>query len=147
MGYPAGWLLGVLFDGDGDGGGVAGGGEAQEIGGDAGEGCRSEGDGAVEGGSGGGGLGGEEIGGGTDAVGGAGWGPGVKGLVEGNGAGSHGVAVHVEEAEGDLAGCSLDGEALGGVGDGFEDGILRAGADGGEGDALAGSVEAGVDGG
>jgi hypothetical protein len=40
----------------------------------------------------------------------------------------------------------LEGEALGSAGDGFKGGVLGTGAKGGEGDALAGAVEAGADG-
>ena len=47
----------MLLDGDVDGGGVAAGGQAEEVGGDAREGCGGEGDGAIEGGGGGGGGG------------------------------------------------------------------------------------------
>jgi hypothetical protein len=136
----------MLLDGDVDGGGVAAGGQAEEVGGDAREGCGGEGDGAVEGGGGGGGLGGEEGGGWTDTVRGTGRRPCIEGLVEGYRAAGHGVAVRVEEAKGDLAGSGLEGEALGSAGDGFKGGVLGTGAKGGEGDALAGAVEAGADG-
>ena len=78
-----------------------------------------EGDRAVDGGGGGGGLRGEQRAGRADSVQGAGRRPGVERLIERDGAAGHGVAVHVEEAEGDLAGRGGDGEGLAGAGDGL----------------------------
>src|ERR1035441_5026634 len=133
----------MLFDGNGDGGDVAGGGQAEEIGGHAGERCRGKGDSAVDCRGGRGGLGGQQRSLGADAVRGAGRGPGVKGLVEGYRAAGHGVAVRVQQAEGDLAGSGLQGEALGGSRDRFKKRVLRPRSEGVEGDALAGAIETG----
>ena len=67
------------------------------------------------------GLRGEQRALGADRVRRAGRRPGVERLVEGDRAAGHGVAVHVEEAEGDLARGAGDGEALAGAGDGLEE--------------------------
>jgi hypothetical protein len=61
-----------------------------------------------------GGLGGQQLGLGADGRGRAGRSPGIERLVKRDRAAGHGVAVHVQQAEGDLAGGSLHGEALGG---------------------------------
>ena len=115
--------------------------------GDAGEGGGGEGDGAVEGRRWRWRFGWRAECRGADGVRGAGRSPGVEGLIEGDRAAGHGVAVHVEKAEGDGRRGGGGGEALGCAGDGLKEGVLGARAEGGVGDALAGSVEAGVDGG
>src|SRR5215472_4221164 len=135
--------LWVLLEGDVQGAGVAGGGEGDDVGGDAGKGGGGEGDGSVEGGGGGGGLSAEELGLGAAAVGRAWRRPGVDGLEERDGASGHGVAVHVADAEDDLGGSIGDGDALGGSGDGLNPGVFGARSEGAEVDALLGSVEAG----
>ena len=138
-------VLRMLLNRDVHGGGVAGGGEAEEIRGYAGKRGGEERDRAVYGGGGCGGLRGEQRPWPADGVRRAGRRPRVERLVERDRAAGHGIAVHVEQAERDLARRARGSEALAGARDGFEQSILRARAIGGEGHALAGSIEAGVD--
>ena len=126
----------MLLDGDADGGGVASSGQTYQIGGYAGERRGREGNSAVDCRGGCGGLSSQQLTLCADLMRGAGWAPGVKSLKEGYRAAGHGVAVGVEQAQGDLAraveaGCRgdllafgerADGENLGGnaglIGDG-----------------------------
>ena len=81
----------------------------------------------------------------ADGVRRAGRRPGVERLIERDRAAGHGVAVHVEQAKRDLAGRARGGEVLAGPGDRLEQRVLRTRAVGRKCNALAGSVEAGVD--
>ena len=72
--------------------------------------------------------------------------PGVKSLVEGDRAAGHLIAVHIEQTEDDLGGSVVKTKGLDGSGNGCQRGELRTRADGCIDYALAGSVEAGING-
>ena len=82
-------------------------------------------DGAVDGGGGGRGLRGEERALRAYGVRRTGRRPGVERLVESDRAAGHGIAVHVEKAEGDLAGRGGGGEGLARAGDGLQERVLE----------------------
>ena len=76
----------------------------------------------------------------------AGRGPGIERLIKRHRAACHGIAVHVQHPQRDLARSAADRQTLRGSGDGYQGGELRACPEGGIGDALAGAVQAGIGG-
>ena len=96
--------LGVIFHGDGQSAGPAGGCQSNEVGGYARKENGGETDGAIESRGCGGGLSGEKWGLGAATMRRAGRGPSVESLVDRDGTTGHGVAVHVSNAHCDQAG-------------------------------------------
>ena len=93
----------MLLYGEVQAGGVSGYGYAEHVGGYAGKRCGREGYGSVERGDGCSYLGGKQFGLGAAAVAGARRGPCVKRLVDAHEAAGHGVGIHIEDTERDLA--------------------------------------------